>query len=43
MKGTVTNPQGSVEKLIPKEIPKDGHTVLRGATPKDSVSIRGTN
>ena len=43
MKATVTNPKGSVEKLSSKESSKDGHTVLRGADPKDNVSIRGTS
>ena len=32
----MTNPQGSVEKLRPQECPKTAHTVLRGATLKDS-------
>ena len=43
MKATVTNPNGSVEKLSPKESPEDAHTVLRGAARKYSVSIRGTS
>ena len=33
----------SVEKLSPKESSEDAHTVLRGAAPKDSVSIQGTS
>ena len=31
MKATVTNPQGSVEKLSPKENVEGAHTVLRGS------------
>ena len=38
VKATVTNPKSSVEKLSPKESPKDAHTILRGAAPKDSVN-----
>ena len=30
-----------MEKLSPKESPKDARTVLRGAAPKDSVSSQG--
>ena len=43
LKATVTNPKDSVENLSPKESPEDAHTVLRGAAPKDSVSVRGTS
>ena len=37
----MTNPKGSVEKLSPKESPKDAHTVLRGA-PQDSLKATVT-
>ena len=43
LKATVTNPNGRIEKLSPKESPEDYHTVLKGEARKDSVSIQGTN
>ena len=43
VKATVENPRGRVKNLSPKESPKDAHTVLMGAAPKDSVSIKGTS
>ena len=39
MKATVTNAKGRVEKLSPEVRPKDADTILRGAAPKDSMSI----
>ena len=42
-KVTVPNPKGSLEKLSPNESPEVTQTVLMGAAPKDSVSIRGTS
>ena len=43
VKPTVENPRGSVEKLSPKESPKDANTILRCGALKDSVSIQGTS
>ena len=42
VKASMETLRNRVEKLSPKESPEDAHTVLRGADPKDSVSIRGT-
>ena len=38
VKATGKKPKGSLEKLFPKESPKDTHTVLKGAALKNIQS-----
>ena len=40
---TMTNPKYRVEKLSPNKSSEDGHAVLRGSSPKDSVSTPGVS